>query len=210
LQIMMKQSKWLSALVPILGVLVVTLVSACGGRLSSVALCLEAPYSDPSVSFEKSNLVGAWETHYGRNADTLILRADGRFKQTYRRPGPEQYVYETPWNPWWIERLPDGGVRVHLQGARYYAEGPMIAELDGEGYPCPRDAPECPERDQLGPYAFYDPIADETVHMVRELVLNVREDSSGRLLLLHMWLGRNEGFVIFGCESTMFQAVERR
>lgn len=204
----MQQSRRLSVAVPVLVLLMMTLVSCWGGRLDSVLLCLEAPYSDPPPTFEDSDLVGAWETHYGGNVDRLTVRGDGTFKQAYQRAGPENYVYETAWNPWWLEQLPDGGVRVHLQGARYYPEGPIIAELDGEGYPCPEDEPDCPERHQLGPYGFYDPIADETLYMIRELVLTVRTDSSGELLLLHMAEGGDEGFVIFGCESTMFRRVE--
>ncbi len=169
MQTMMKQARRLSLIAPVLVILILTLVSCCGGRLNSIALCLRAPYSDPPASFDESDLVGTWETRYGPNVDTLVLRAGGTFRQTYGRSTPADYVFETPWNEWWVERLANGGVRLHLDGARYYPEGPIIAELDGEGYPCPEDEPDCPERYQLGPYDFYDPIADETVYNERRL-----------------------------------------
>lgn len=38
------------------------------------------------------------------------------------------------------------------------------------------------------PHAFYDPVADEHLHMVGELVLNLQIDSSGQPVLLHMLL----------------------
>lgn len=90
----------------------------------------------PPATFRKTDLVGTWEGHYGGYAgygqglDRLILRADGTFKQIYEIE-KQGYVYETPWNEWWMERFPDGRVRVHLEGARYYVAGIERAERDG-------------------------------------------------------------------------------
>jgi hypothetical protein len=83
-------------------------------------MCREAPYSPPPESLHESDLVGTWETYYwGDSVDTLILRDDGTFKQIFRDPAEDRYRYETPWNEWWLEQLPDGAVRLHLAGARY-------------------------------------------------------------------------------------------
>ncbi len=174
--------------------------------LTAAARC-ESPYSNPPPTFHESDLVGTWEARYMEwGVDRLIFRADGTFKQIYSDHTVEGYVYETPWNEWWVEYLPDGRVRVHLQGARYYLAGIRTAELDGMGNPCPEEMPDCGW--EHNPWSFYDPIADESLHMIGELVLNVRSDSSGRLLLHHMWTTPDRGFAIIGGEAEEFHRVE--
>src|SRR3972149_5907355 len=71
-------------------------------------LVLERPYSNPSVSFQDSYLVGTWETVYlnWQGFDRIIVRADGTFKQIYQNPN-KGYTYETPWNEWMTERFSD-------------------------------------------------------------------------------------------------------
>lgn len=147
----------------------------------SVTGCIgwEAPYSNPPATFQESDLVGTWEARYGKGVDRLIIRADGTFKQIYR----DRTYYETPWNKWWVERLPHGGARVHLEGARYYLNFAA---------------------DEL----FYDPFAKESVEMVGELILNVRGLSSGELILHHMWTHGDGGFALIGGETEMFRRVE--
>ena len=188
----MKQSRWLTV---VMSVLVLLTAAGC-----------EAPYSNPSVAFQESDLVGTWETRYWeRGVDRLIFRADGTFKQVYRDRTVKDYVYETPWNKWWVERFPDGRVQVHLQGARYYNDGIRVAELNGRGYPCPAEFPDCSWKDRM---SFYDPIAKEGLYMVGKLVLNVRNDSSGKILLHHMWTSSDRGFAIIGGEAEVFRRVE--
>ena len=139
----------------------------------------------PLATFRETDLVGTWEGHYGGYAgygqglDRLILRADGTFKQIYKIE-KQGYVYETPWNKWWVERFPDGRVRVHLEGARYYVDGIEIAERDGL-LPAGFGGPPA--------HHFYDPFAEgqeKWVEMIRKLILNVRRVSSGELVLAHM------------------------
>jgi len=192
----MRQSKWLSVgLVP----LVLLVVLAC-------ALGSEAQYSNPPPTFQNSDLVGTWEAHYMEwGSDELILKADGAFKQVYQDHTVEGYVYETPWNRWWVERFSDGRVRVHLQGARFYAAGIRIAELEGMSGSCPESQPDC----SWDKWPFYDPVAGESLYMVGKLVLNVQSDSSGNLVLLHMLLSRDEGFVnVFTGKAIGFNRIE--
>lgn len=166
-------------------------------------ICFEAPYSPPPPTFSDTDLVGTWETRYSgypRPVDSLLLRADGTFKQVYKDNQIKDYVYETPWNKWSLERFPDGRVRVHLQGARYYAAGILDAERDGM-------EPADPETPRL-PWPFYDPFADEHLEMVNKLVLNVRADASGELLLHHMWMHSDRWFALAGCEEEQFRRVE--
>ena len=187
------QNRWLKVL---LSALVMLIASAC-----------EAQYSNPPSNFQDSDLVGTWEAQYmDWGVDRLILRVDGTYEQIYHDLSVEGYVYETPWNEWWIERFPDGRAYIHLQGARYYMEGIRIAELEGMGSPCPDELPECYSGNN--PWSFYDPIADDTIYMVRDLVFNVQHDSSGRLVLLHMLLSKDQGLVSLAGKAIGFSRVE--
>jgi hypothetical protein len=163
-------------------------------------MCQEAPYSPPPETLQESDLVGTWEAYYwGDSVDTLIMRDDGTFKQIFYDPAEDGYRYETPWNRWWLEKLPDGAVRLHLAGARYYPDGIETAEGEGvQSYGEPNPSP----------MPFFDPFAEEGVFMVGELVLQVRADSAGELLLHHLWMHHDGGFAIAGCQREQFRRVE--
>ncbi len=196
----MKWSKWL---IVGLSALVLLLALAC-------TLTSETQYSNPPSTLRDSDLVGTWEAHYMEwGSDKLILRTDGTFKQVYQDHTVKGYVYETPWNEWWVERFPDGRVWVHLRGARFYAAGIRIAELEGMSGSCPENQPDCFWGKM--PWSFYDPIADESLYMVGKLVLNVQSDASGNLVLLHMLLSRDEGFEnVFTGKAIGFSRIETR
>ncbi len=190
----MKKNKWLITVLSLL----ILMASAC-----------RVPYSNPSTDFRESDLVGTWETRYRkRGFDRLIFRADGTFKQIYKDHIEEDYVFETSWNEWWVERFPDGRVRVHLQGARYYLDGIRVAERDGMRPPLPENCPNCVGEPEPSPHSFHDPIAKESLQMVGELVLNVQNHTSGELLLLHMWSDHDRGFAMIGGEVEEFHRVE--
>ena len=191
----MKRSKWLG-MVPLILVLLTT--SGC-----------EVQYSNPPTTFQDSDLVSTWELRCGgRCVDTLILRADGTFRQIYRDHTVDDYSFETPWNEWWTERFLDGRARVHLQGARYYKVGVRIAERDGMEAPCPEDQPNCWGGSEPPPHDFYDWIAREHLHMVEELVLNVQSDSSDQLVMLHMLLSSDQGFVSLLGKANGFSRIK--
>ena len=141
-------------------------------------------FADPPAELEGTDLVGLWETSYGRySRDRLELRADGTFKQRYEvdTPAEEPYVFETPWNEWHLEHLSDGRVRLHLAGARYFAAGR-------------------PPKGRL-----WDPFAWEEVLPKRYLVLNVRVLNGFEYVLYHMWTTHDRGFSLFGGESLFFR-----
>jgi len=169
-------------------------------------ICREAPYSAPPAALHDADLVGTWQASYGKGSvDSITLRADGSFRQVYSDPAEGDYLYETPWNRWWLEHGPDNLVRLHLEGARYYVGGIDIAEREGM-------EPEL-DLDSLGssgPYPawFYDPFAEEHLFMVGELTLNVRVDSSHELLLHHLWTHHDRGFPLYGCQSEQFRRVD--
>ncbi len=178
--------------VALLATVLLAVVFFCPVPLNSIRECLEAPYSNPPSTFRDSDLLGTWEAHYSRSTDTLIIKADGTFRQIYEDHYVQEYVYQTPWNEWWVERFPDGRVRVHLHGARFYEEGIRVAE-EGAG---------------LERWKFYDPVAHDSVDTRTELILNVRIDSSGELILYHMWSPADEGFAMIGCERNLFRRMD--
>lgn len=203
---MVNRSDWFLVILSTL--ILVIAATACEAQdRPSTLHCLEAPYSVPPAALGSQDLTGTWETRYGRGVDRLIFRADGTFRQVFeRRVGfiLTDYVYETPWNEWRLERFSDGRVRVHMQGARYYLDGVRLAELDGTHF----GSSEFWGGGSPPPYGFYDPFAKETVYMVGELILNVRTDSTGQLLLHHMWSSPERGFVVLGCEQEQFRRVD--
>jgi len=191
-------------------VLCVSLGCQCGWLIPwppSDPLCAEAPYSPPPSDFGEANLVGTWEARYGRSVDSLTIMADGTFKQRYEDRYDSSYVYETSWNSWWLERFSDGRIRVHLEGARYYIRGIGVAELDGGTLDsADPDADSTPEPGVL-PHWFYDPFGRESLHMLGQLILTVRVDSQGELLLHHMTYSSQEGFGLTGCERKHFRRI---
>jgi hypothetical protein len=176
----------------LLGTSVVLTVIVTVKPAQSARFCVQAPYLPPPATFEDEDLVGTWRAHYDDSIDTLILKPDGTFKQIYEDRYDEDYVYETPWSGWWVERYADGRVRVYLEGARFYEEGTTVAEEGGR------------YRD----WTFYDQVAGELVTIPDMLVLNLRMDSSGEPLLLHVWSGPGETFALLGCERNVFRLVE--
>ncbi|HUW14590.1 MAG TPA: hypothetical protein VM537_33025 [Anaerolineae bacterium] len=171
-------------------------------------LCAEAPYSPLPPDFTEEDLVGTWETRYGRRTDKLVLRDDGTFKQMYRDITQGDYAYETPWSEWWLERFADGRIRLHLRGARYYVDGTRIGELDGYAYGLGVGNASPGDKPSTVPWPFYDPFTHQHLEMVGELILNVRVDSQGQILLHHMSYTSNGGFVMSGCQQDQFRRIE--
>lgn len=177
---------------------VFVIVTACPSCCAVFAPHLEQPYSNPPATFQDADLVGVWEAHYMEwGQDKLILKADGTFKQIYQDCTLEGYIYETPWNDWSVEYFPDGRVRLHMEGARYYLAGIKIAELSGRSSP-----------NSESPFFFYDPVTEESLTMIGELVLNVRRDSSGEIVLLHMWTDFDRGVAVIGGEAEEFRRIK--
>lgn len=167
-----------------------------------------APFLPPPVSLQERDLVGAWQTHCGKRcAERIILRSDGTFQQSYRNLREEDYVAETSSNRWWLERLGDGQIRLHLDGGRYYREGIEFAKLGGREFPGPTELPNLWGIEGPPAVAFYDPIAHDYLEMVDELVLNVRTTRSGELQLLHMWTSSDRGYAILGANAEIFHRV---
>lgn len=152
-----------------------------------VGICLLAcgvDYAEPEeTALEASDLVGTWQTDYGNydhlpgGMETLVMRADGTYQQVYEYAG---YVYTSPWHKWRLERLSNGNVQVHLEGARYYLNGIQWAE------------------DPEAMVFTWDPAADRRVELGigKDFILNVRvlpswdrSGDPGEVVLQHLPTG---------------------
>ena len=172
-------------------------------------VCVEAPYSSPSSSFVESDLAGVWEARYQPGLDTLHIRGDGTYKQVYVHDDYwRHYVYETTWDEWWLERLPDGIMHIHLRGGRYYLRGIGVGERDAFSAPCSTGTPRGSGEPCSATQPLVDPFTRELVVAPGELVLTVRVDSSGDLLLHHMFHSLEEGFLLSGCQSYQFRRLQ--
>jgi hypothetical protein len=88
--------------------------------------------------------------------------------------------YESPWNRWWVERRPSGGIYIHLEGMRYcHSTDEVCARRDGGG----------------GDWLFWDFCEDRVLRMEGEVVLAVVEANEPHplygaaprgIILLHM------------------------
>ena len=185
----MRPSAWLRLTVAVLAVIVTTSCSV--------------PYSNPPEGLQEADLVGTWEARYApKRIDCLIIMADGTFKQIYRDYTSGDYTFETPSGAWSLEYLPDGRVRIHLEGARYYVNGIKFGEQDGM-----ESASSAATSATESPFAFYDPFGKELVYMPKELSLNV-QTVAGKLILHHMWTSSDRGFAVFGGDTETFQRID--
>jgi hypothetical protein len=162
---------------------------------------------NPPQTISANDLTGTWVAHYGSGiTGTIYLKDNGTFKQIYQDIGHDyhhDYHFETTWNSWELVLLPNV-VRIRLQGARYYLEGEEVAENNGIGDPaCHSDIPaDC--AGWLQPWEFYDPYTEDLVQMVNILLLDVRVDESGNLILHHLWTSSDRGFAIIGGDEEIF------
>jgi hypothetical protein len=59
----------------------------------------------PPAGFTKADLIGTWASG---SEDTLILRANGTYKQIMNVPTTPRFEYESDWMPWSITYSEDG------------------------------------------------------------------------------------------------------
>ncbi len=106
--------------------------------LVMMCCCLWTPFpprvANPPETFNEEELVGVWKADYSHYrcvesevtkqvsslAEWLVLRGDKTFYQVLQdRRGkiPDQRAQGT----WWVERFPDGAMRLHLEGGRFFA-----------------------------------------------------------------------------------------
>jgi len=107
-------------------------------------------------TFQESDLVGTWEVtrEAGPLWHTIVLREDRTYKQMYQKPSGERYT--SPWNRWYVEHRPSGGVYVHLEGMHYWYNDPL--PLGGGGN-----------------WLFWDYCEDRVLEMKGEVILAVVE-----------------------------------
>ncbi len=171
---------------------------------NGLILANEAPFSNPPSSMEREDLLGVWRIEYSaERTEVLVLLADGQCKQLYRE---QEVQVEAPCANWRIERLVDDRIYLHLLGAKYYFNGLSFADrghtpcLDGDNF--------CKEIIDQIPVVSYDWIGKEYVDTTGQLILNIRQDASGEIILLHLWDSSDRGFPIIGGEAEIYRQTE--
>jgi len=178
-------------------------------QLGPAALCLQLPYRAPPSPFTESHLAGIWQDTYPDGGiERLTFSENGTFEQIFRGAGEEDSIEHAISGRWWLEHLPDGGVRAHLQGAWYYPQQMVVPDLEAAAESCPPDDTMCRHRYLEWPYAFFDPISNQPITMAGALVLSVRADLSGELLLHHMRTSSTQLIAIPDCRAEHFRRVD--
>ena len=76
--------------------------------------------------FSEKDLIGTWHAgspSYPKSSDTLIIRADGTYKQIIELEF-HSVKYESDWQSWRFERRPNGTGYLHMEGLRECAANP--------------------------------------------------------------------------------------
>ncbi len=82
----------------------------------------------PPKDFSSSTLVGTWVAGRPDWSDTLIIKADGTYKQILHLvSNTRNYDYESTWQSWRLEPQPNGIPYLHLTGYRVCAYWPDIS-----------------------------------------------------------------------------------
>ncbi len=164
-----------------------------------------AGYKNPPKDIDGFSLIGTWRTEYGgHQIDTIVISDDRTFIQRFEDT-KNDYLFETE-GEWYLERLSDGSVYLHLVNGRYYVAGITRAERDGRGLPCTQEFPDCWWENE--PFLFYDPYSDRFVEMVDKLVLTIRVDYTGNIVLHHLCTSSDGAFAIIGYEKDIFYKME--
>ena len=94
---------------------------------------LPPPCPSLPATFTKADLVGTWTASYSlHDTDTLLINADGTFKQTYIDPDAN-LRYESGWQQWWTETRKSGYTSLHLIGMHRAGETSSIFNRVGGG-----------------------------------------------------------------------------
>ena len=134
----------------------------------------------PQEGFSEADLVGTWMAKRSESTDTLVIRANGTYKQILHLETPS-VDYESEWLPWRFEYSESGTPYLHMEKLRLCAYLPDMGDCEqvggGESY-------------------FYDFCREESVPMYNEgilIVLGIPETYTGQsshditLTLLLAW-----------------------
>jgi hypothetical protein len=116
-------------------------------------------------AFEESDLVGIWHSRYdSESTDTITLREDGTYQQVYCQK--DGYSYESPWNRWYLENRPSGGLYLHLEGMHYCLSTDEVCKREEGGG---------------GDWSYYDRCEGRLIWtMDKEVILAVTGDKGFR------------------------------
>jgi hypothetical protein len=86
----------------------------------------------PPESFSESDLIGTWKAGFGVRTDTLVIQADGTYKQFIQMTA-FNVDYESEWQQWRLEKSEEGNPHIYLEGLRLCAVFPDSISCDHPG-----------------------------------------------------------------------------
>ncbi len=117
----------------------VLIILACLLPIIGIIQNENAPRCTPPIgNFSESDLIGTWVEVRAKSEDTLIIRADGTYKQIvhieYAELPPTDY--ESDWQPWRLEYSKDNIPYLHLTGYAFCGMNSAIpcSQRDGDGH----------------------------------------------------------------------------
>lgn len=111
----------------------------------------------PPDGFSETDLVGTWIATRLPSTDTLVIRADGTYKQIIHIETPD-VDYESGWLSWRLEYSESGSPYLHMEDLRLCAYLPDVMNCEQSGG---------------GDFYFYDFCRDESFQMSDEGTLIV-------------------------------------
>ena len=156
-------------LIPVIGIAVILLAIGCCFLYAMVLDIITKPAGCSPLpdGFSEADLIGTWVAGTPDQSDTLIIKADGTYKQIVHVEFAElsPLDYESDWQSWRLEYSEQHIGYLHLEGFRFCGMNPDIP---------------CEERNGGG----YDFCRDETIYMENEgvlLVLTEKERQSSTI-----------------------------
>jgi hypothetical protein len=88
----------------------------------------------PPSTFQESDLVGTWLARPGKAIETLVLKVDHTYQQTYVNRVTNEH-YESPWQEWQLEHRENGIFYLHLRDKRMCHKSPedCLSQTAGGG-----------------------------------------------------------------------------
>lgn len=109
------------------------------------------------TDFSTTDLIGMWQSEYGRAIDNLVLKEDGKYDQAYFLK-TDGYSFTNVGNTWWLEWRNSGGAYLHLDHMRRCDNIDELCERESGGG---------------GDFTYWDFCEDRGVTMKDEVILLV-------------------------------------
>ena len=148
--------------------------------------CSLVPYEQPPSGLQIEDLLGTWEVQYSEKAWEKLVLQENEFSQEFQDQYNGGHHFKQSGKKWEIKEFPDGRTQVLLDNGKYFLLGYSLS-------------------DKL---PIYNPFTGEFLRPSTQLRLEIRTDSSGELILHHLYIDADAGFPLFGREHQFFRRAD--